>query len=313
MTTAAADLYREGVRRRAERDLAGAEAALRAVLEADPAHVGARFELGMTLLAQGRLKEGFDLYEWRALRRRRAPFMAANYAYPEWRGEPLAGKRLLVIGEQGFGDQILVARFLTRTGAAAVSYAGPPELERLLAPLVTDYIRTDTATERPQADRWLLSMSLPQRLGVDLEGLPAAPYLRAEAAPVAGRIGVAWRGAAYNPNDAYRTLPTDVVAGLLALPGAVSLLPEDTGAGDFQATAEMIAGLDLVISVDSAVAHLAGALGKPVWVLLGAHGLDWQWMAGRADSPWYPSARIFRQRAPGSWADVLAAVRAALA
>jgi len=304
--------YLAGQQARAERRLEDAIALLSQAVELDPAHAGARLELGMALLAAGRLTEGFAQYEWRELRRRRAAFMRANYAYPEWRGEPLAGKRLLVLGEQGFGDQILMARFLPRLDAAEVVYVGGAELERLFAQLPVRYLRQDLAKERPDADYWIFVMSIPERLGVTLESLPAGPYLHAPARHTGGRIGFAWQGAAYNPNDRFRSLPPEIVARLLGRPGVVSLQPRDTGAADFQATAEIVAGLDLVVSVDTAVAHLAGAMGKETLVMLGAHGLDWQWLAGRSDSPWYPSVRVIRQPAPGDWDAVAQAVEAAL-
>jgi tetratricopeptide (TPR) repeat protein len=306
-------LYRLGLEYRTARDLARAEPAFRRVLELAPGRAEPAYQLAQVLLAMGRYAEGWPLYELRELRRRRAAFMAEAYAYPEWQGEPLAGKRLLVLGEQGFGDQIMMARFLPRLGAGAITYAGPPELERLLSQLPLDYLRTDEAKARPEADYWAFSMSLAGRLGVTLENLPAAPYLAGQPRAGTARIGVAWKGAAYNSNDPFRSTPKDQAAALLALPGAISLEPEATGAADFQDTADLIAGLDLVISVDTAVAHLAGAMGKPVWVLLGAHGLDWQWLTERADSPWYPSARLFRQPAAGDWASVVAAVKGALA
>lgn len=290
----------------------GAEQAFRHVLEREPDHPEAGFQLALALLGQGKLAEAWPFYEGRELRARRGAFMRENYAYPEWKGEPLAGKRLLVIGEQGFGDQILTARFLTGLGAGAVTYAGPPELDRLVSQLGVDYLRTSEAKSRPQADYWLFSMSLPARLGARFETMPTAPYFRGHGAPRGG-IGVIAKGASYNPNDTFRSLPPDIAAELLAQPGAISLQPEANGAADFQDTADLIAGLDLVISVDTSVAHLAGAMGKPVWVLLSANGLDWQWMAGRPDSPWYPSARLFRQPAPGDWRSVMDAVRAELA
>jgi tetratricopeptide (TPR) repeat protein len=305
-------LYLQGLEYRTARDHARAEPAFRRALELAPGRPEPAYQLAQVLLAMGRYAEGWPLYELRELRRRRAAFMAGAYPYPEWQGEPLVGKRLLVIGEQGFGDQIMMARFLPRLEAGAVTYAGPPELDRLLSQLPIDYLRTDAAKTRPQADYWAFSMSLAGRLGVTLESVPAAPYLAGQARAATGRIGVAWKGAAYNANDPFRSMPRHQAAALLALPGAISLEPEATGAADFQDTADTIAGLDLVISVDTAVAHLAGAMGKPVWVLLGAHGLDWQWLTERADSPWYPSARLFRQPTAGDWASVVAAVGAEL-
>ncbi|MBL8556316.1 MAG: hypothetical protein JNL41_18725, partial [Phenylobacterium sp.] len=142
--------------------------------------------------------------------------------------------------------------------------------------------------------------------------LPSAPYLRAATRPAGGRIGVATRGNPGHSNDAHRSLPADVAAELLALPGAMSLEPEATGAKDFAETAAIVAGLDLVIAVDTAVAHLAGALGRPAWILLPRIFTDWRWMEGRADSPWYPTARLFRQASPGDWSAVLAEVRRTL-
>ncbi len=117
--------------------------------------------------------------------------------------------------------------------------------------------------------------------------------------------------AAGNPghrNDANRSLKPDQAADLLSLPGAISLRPEDTGAADFAETADIVAGLDLVISVDTAVAHLAGAMGKPVWILLPATGTDWRWLRDRTDSPWYPSAKLYRQSRGEGWDGVISRV-----
>jgi ADP-heptose:LPS heptosyltransferase len=126
-------------------------------------------------------------------------------------------------------------------------------------------------------------------------------------------VGLVTRGSPTHRNDAHRSLPDALAAELRAAPGAVSLHPEDSGARDLQETAEIIAGLDLVVTVDTAVAHLAGSLGKPTWVLLPAHGCDWRWLRDRLDSPWYPSVRLYRQAAPGGWSEVVAAVRRDLA
>ena len=125
------------------------------------------------------------------------------------------------------------------------------------------------------------------------------------------RIGLMTRGSPGHLNDAHRSLPAEQAARLAALPGAASLHPDDTGAGDMTETADLIAGLDLVISVDTSVAHLAGAMGKPTWILLPTIGLDWRWgLAGRRTA-WYPQARLFRQPRINDWPGVVDAVLAA--
>ena len=283
---------------RGTRDLQGAEGAYRRVLALDPAFPDAALFLGCTLLAQGRIGEGFGFYEQRPARRS----LAQKLSTPEWRGESLAGKRLFIWREQGFGDQIMMARFLSALGAAEAFYAGPPELERLFARLPVTYLATDAAgmVRVPAHDVWTLPMSLPHRLGVTARSLPNAPYLTGRPRAAGGRIGVAWRGNPANENDPFRILPASLAQRLLALPGAISLEPADTGALDFQDTADIMAGLDLVISVDTSAAHLAGALGRPMWVLLARHAFDWQWPRQGA-SAWYPSAGLFVQPRPGDW------------
>ncbi|HEX3363601.1 glycosyltransferase family 9 protein [Phenylobacterium sp.] len=291
-----------GVHLRMVRRLDEAEAAYRRTLALAPGYPKAAFDLGCVLVAQGRFDEGWALYEQRAARER---MLARNLAVPEWRGEPLAGKRLYIWREQGFGDQILAARFLPLPGAQRVTYAGQAPLRRLFEPLGVDFVEAAPAGPEPSGhDYWTLPLSLPHHLGAMAETLPSSPYLSGRAKPGGGRIGVVTRGAADNPNDRFRALPPEAAERLCALPGAISLDPADTGAADFQDTADIIAGLDLVISVDTAVAHLAGAMGRPVWVLLARHALDWQWPR-EEPSPWYPSARLFVQPQAGDWASVV--------
>jgi hypothetical protein len=192
----------------------------------------------------------------------------------------------------------------------------------------------------PPVDFHAPLLSLPLACGTTLATVPAeVPYLAADpalakiwrerfAARPGRRVGLAWAGRPSHPRDRERSLAPGQLAPLGEVPGVafVSLqlrrdgmaLPQfaiddaAAGFGDFADTAAAIAALDLVIAVDTAVAHLAGALGRPVWVLL-PHVPDWRWLMARADSPWYPTARLFRQARPGEWAPVLAAVKAALA
>ena len=286
---------------RTRRRLDEAEARYRRVLELDPAFPKAAFDLGCVLLAAGRDAEGWPLYDQREARQ---AMLQRKLSIPEWRGEPLAGKRLLVLAEQGFGDQIMMARFLSGLGAETVTYVGLPQLRRLFEQLSLTFVAGSPGGPAPPGhDYWVLPLSLPHRLGAGPERFPP-PYFSGTPGRAPGGVGVVWRGEPTNRNDRFRTLPEAEAARLLALPGAISLDPADSGATDFQATADIIAGLDLVITVDTAVAHLAGAMGRPVWVLLAAQALDWQWpRAGR--SPWYPQVRLFVQSTAGDWTSVV--------
>lgn len=295
-----------------------AETCLRRALELAPQSAITRHALGLVLLSQGRFAEGWPLADARhEIPQLRMP--KANLPYPEWRGEDLSGKRLLVYPEQGFGDVIQYARlapWLTSRGAAVTLFSHPA-LTRLFADsLGVQVIEATGQVEFPVPDYWVMSGGWVGRSGLTLDQIPNAPYLRAPAgSPTAGGgIGVVSRGRPEHANDANRSLAPAEAARLLALPGARSLQPEDTGARDFADTAALIAPLDLVISIDTAVAHLAAAMGKPTWIMLPAVGNDWRWMEGRNDTPWYPTARLFRQPGPGvGWDPVLAEVEAAAA
>ena len=158
-------------------------------------------------------------------------------------------------------------------------------------------------------DYWTSLLSLPGRLGVTLETLAAEPYLRAPDPQARQdgrfRVGLMTAGNAKYENDARRSLGADEARRLRELPGVeiVSLHPEDSG--DFVQTANIIAGLDLVISVDTSIGHLAGAMGKRTFLLVPGVGVDWRWMTGRTDSPWYPNHRLFRGASDGDWSPVL--------
>lgn len=291
--------------------LDAAAACYETALRLDPTAEQAALNLGNVRLAQGRFAEGWPLYEHRPERR---DAVVNRLDLPEWRGEPLEGKRLLVWSEQGFGDQILAARYLDQLPAAEVTVATQPELAPLFEQLPVRVLE-----RTPQSvfwgkdyDAWVLALSVPHRLGATVATTPTAPYLTGSALAEGG-VGLAWKGRPLP--DPGRSLPPELGAELMTLAGVTSLQPEDTGAPDFQATADLIAGLDLVISIDTSVAHLAGAMGKPCWVLLTHHARhDWRWLRGPGrDSFWYPSVEVIAQPRPGDWASVVAEVRRRLA
>ncbi len=323
--------------------LAEAIEACEAALALKPNLADAHWNLGIARLLGGDLPGGFAEYEWR----KRHPAHARDFnrlAGPEWQGEDLAGRTLLVLAEQGLGDAIMFARFLAplaQRGALVVLACDPRVLPLLArAPGVARAVRRDRPM--PECDFWLDQMSLPHRLGTTLATIPdAGGYLRPDVSRVAAwearlpkrragalRIGLAWAGNPLHSNDANRSCP---VAELLPLTGQaghdvislqvgpaaaearlLGLADHSAGLADFGETAGLLAGLDMLVTVDTAVAHAAAALGKPVWLML-PHAPDWRWLLRRADTPWYAQARLFRQPAPGDWAGVVAAIALALA
>ena len=298
----ACELSREG-------RLQEAEVLFRHSLAETPDNDEARINLAMAVLAQGRLSEGSALYEARLAR-----MSSPTLPVPRWNGGALDGKRVLIWPEQGLGDQIMVARYVHRLAARGcdVTFVCAPALVRLFEQSLPATVLPARGTINfPDPDVWLWAMSLLAAMGGT--PTPNAPYLRANPNRKQFRIGVATRGSPTNINDEHRSLPDEVASALLSLPEAGSLLPEDTGAVDMLETAEIIAGLELVISVDTSIAHLAGALGKPIWILLPAYATDWRWQLERRDTPWYPSAQLFRQPVPGDWTSVVSSVRHALA
>jgi hypothetical protein len=271
-----------------------------------------RLNLGYMRLGLGDFAGGWPLYEARA----EVPDQnAAKPGLPnEWQGEDLTGRSILVWPEQGFGDQIQFARYIPALveRGAAVTLVTPPPLARLFAGLGAEVVELSPSTTLPAPDTWSLIGSLPGKLG-SMDFRPT-PYLAAQAGGAAwarGKTGVVWRGRATHPNDRDRSLPSAALLEPLRDAG-LELVDLTEPAGDFADMAAIVAELDQVITVDTAVAHLAGALGKPVWILLPAFGQDWRWLQGRADSPWYPTARLFRQPRRGDWGAVVAEVTAAL-
>jgi hypothetical protein len=295
-----------------------AEYEFRDALAASPGDGVTELALASLYLSVGRYAEGWPLMAARAdLHPGVVPPITVNF--PEWRGEPLAGKSVLIWVEQGFGDQIQMARFansLKALGAARVTLGCRPVLADLFATLAgADAIIPIAVGDAVQVgthDYWTRYFSLPEPLGVTLETLPAQPYLSAPAdrrARWAGfgggaRVGLTWQASPTGFNGANKGLP-DALAQRLKDAGAVSLQPEDTGAADFADTAAIIEGLDLVVSIDTSVAHLAGAMGKRCWTLLPYLKCDWRWLRERTDSPWYPTMTLYRQTAPRDWSETV--------
>ena len=307
-----------------------------------PAYAEAHWNEALTRLLLGDFETGWRKYEWR-WRRETTP--ARVLPAPLWHGEALAGKTILLHAEQGAGDTIQFIRYasLVRARGGRVVFECPVPLRRLLEGVAGVAQLLAAGGELPPFDTHAPLLSLPSALATTVRTIPAElPYLQPRPDDVARwrkrfaeltglKVGLVWRGAAAHSNDRHRSIAASTFAGLTVLTEIdwiglqidaradeiAAFAPSpiyDAGAciTDWADTAAAIAQLDLVVTVDTAVAHLAGALGKPVWVML-AFAPDWRWLLGRADSPWYPSMRLFRQVAPGAWAEVLHEVRTALA
>jgi hypothetical protein len=266
---------------------------------------------------------------------------------PLWSGMRLPRDRVLLVGDQGFGDSIQFARYIPmvaeRCGEVVVGCS--PELAPLLrtvAGVTSVHTRWD---EIPRHLAHSLLSSLPGILGTELNSIPATiPYLQADPAlrsawaerlaplrqPGRRLVGLVWAGRPTHPNDGRRSLSLESLAPLARVDGvqlvslqkpvlardaaqfaALGLTDWSAEMTDFSQTLALVAELDLIITIDSAVAHLAGACGKPVWVMMPTPS-DWRWLLGRSDSPWYPSMQLFRQNAPGSWNQVLGDIISAL-
>ncbi|HLO76882.1 MAG TPA: tetratricopeptide repeat protein [Magnetospirillum sp.] len=314
-----------------------AEGILRHVAAIIPDMADAHFNLALLLLRQGRFQEGWKEYEWRWQRPDFQP-LRRPFVQPQWDGGELAGRTLLITAEQGFGDALQHCRFIAevaRRGARVVLECRPG-LTRLLAGVEGVAEVVELGAELPSFDLHVPLLSLPHLLGVAVGDLPGrVPYLAVPpgtddfadfAAGSEIKVGLVWAGSASRDRDRRRSLSPADLAPLLAVPGcrfhSLQVDGEPAPApvvtlverlGDFADTAAAVAALDVVISVDTAVAHLAGALGKPVWVMLSTPCDGFLWMDGRDDSPWYPSARLFRQERGGDWGGVVAAVAHALA
>ncbi len=321
--------------------------AYRRALAQEPGDAETHYNFSMTLLARGDLADGWREHEWRW----RTPQMAQahrGFKQRQWRGEPGEGRTLLIHAEQGLGDTLQFSRYAPMAAARGwrVVLEVPKPLVRLLGSLLGVEQVVGASDPLPAFDLHCPMMSLPLAFGTTLETVPAEiPYLHANPQAVAAwrarlaasgetgkRVGLVWAG---NPRresfllaaiDQRRSIDPALLAPLFDVPGVTyyslqkdgpaapaslpmtDCMPEMT---DFADTAALVANLDLVIAVDTAVAHLAASLGKPVW-LLDRFDACWRWLTGRRDSPWYPGLVLYRQATPGDWQSVVAEVAADL-
>jgi Tetratricopeptide repeat/Glycosyltransferase family 9 (heptosyltransferase) len=325
---------------RADGRLAEATRHFDAALAARPGFAQALWNRATTRLLAGDMPGGWADFEARwALPEVGPPQVLPR---PAWGGEPLAGRTILLQPEQGLGDTIQFARYAAVLSArgAAVVLGVQPELKRLMTTLPGTTAVVARGEPLPHFDCHLPLLSVPFVLRHGMTDLPCAtPYMRAEPEVAARwrerigagpglKVGLVWAGNPNHSNDANRSLPQGRLAPLLAVPGVrlfalqlgarrtdLAALPgvTDLGGGltDFAETAGALSALDLLVTVDTSPAHLAGALGRPVWLLLPAEP-DWRWMLGRGDSPWYPTMRLFRQQRRGDWTAPIQDVAAAL-
>jgi tetratricopeptide (TPR) repeat protein len=331
-------------------DLDDVEAALftyrKAVLGASSSCPQCHLALSLLLLLRGEYSEAWKEYEWRWAAMGQE-FQRPDPCRPQWDGSPLEGKTIVLCAEQGLGDILHFVRFATllHDRGATVWLFCPPytrPLTRLLATCPGVSRVVSEAGDLDDFDYQIPLGSLPAVLGITLDNLnTTVPYLIPPSGPWAAdpfgprrgdelRVGVVWGVDPGHPNWQERSCPVSAFRPLESVPGvelyglqfgpraAELLLPDsprmaDLSAvlGDFANTAALLQHLDLVVTVDTSMAHLAGAIGKPVWTLLPRRS-DWRWLLERGDTPWYPSMRLFRQREPGRWEPVIERVVAAL-
>lgn len=323
-----------------------ADAAFRQAIALNPALPECHFNLAILMLLRGEFAQGWREYEWRS-QFKDFPKPARVFTQRQWDGSDLVGRTIMLQTEQGFGDTFQFMRYVPLVAARGgrVLVACHQEMRQVLegAEGVAGWVGEGEAL--PAFDVYCPLLSLPLAFGTALASIPATvPYLRADEGKIAHwgrklggdkrclRVGLVWAGRAAHENDRNRSMSLAALAPLGQVPGVrfYSLQKGEAGLEaqrppegldvvdwtaeleDFSDTAGLIGQLDLVIAVDTAVVHLAGALGKAVWTLLPLVP-DWRWMLEREDSPWYPTMRLFRQRASGDWAGVVRRVCEALA
>ena len=310
----------------------------------NPDDAKAHWNLAICHLTLGEFALGWKEHEWRWQEEQRAGHRRA-FAQPLWLGQyPLDGRTILLHGEQGLGDTLQFCRYVELVAALGAKVV--LEVQPALGPLLRDLHGAAAVIAHgaglPAFDYHCPLMSLPLAFQTGLRSIPAAiPYIRSEPRQVAfwrdrlgarkrPRIGLAWSGSATHRNDRKRSIALSEVLPLLVdevewvslqtevRPADAALLAAGTSLrhfglelADFSDTAALAELMDLVIAVDTSAAHLAGAMGKPVWILLPFHP-EWRWMLDRNDCPWYPTARLIRQSATGDWAGVIRTARQAV-
>jgi tetratricopeptide (TPR) repeat protein len=304
-----------------------------------PDLAGAHFELSEALLLQGAFERGWREYEWR-FRIAGAGQLMPPTERPHWNGQPLATGRLLLIADQGFGDVIQFMRFIpwARSVCPDVVIACSRQLQSVVARLAPGVAMFDRWDQAPDYAAYASLSGLPQLYGVNLARIPAEPaYINAEperaaqwgtrlaglTPPGYRRIGIAWAGRPTHNNDFNRSATLSAFGPLADLPevvlvslqkgegqnqighylGRAPLLNVGPELADYEDTMAVLTHLDLVVTVDTSVAHLGGAMGRPTWVAL-PFAPDWRWLLSRNDTPWYPSVRLFRQDVPREWGAV---------
>ena len=311
---------------------------LKRAIELDPGHETARFNLAVSLLLQGNYKDGWAAYEdrWNFEHLRGALPVLPR---PRWTGQDLTGKTILVIGEQGIGDTVQFSRFavnLQQLGAQVV-FAVSDNMISLFGS--NDIIKQTVGfgNNLPDFDFWTPAMSIPGFLGITLDNLSSPlSYINPNQTTVSQwaarlgikkrlRIGFSWTGRRDTWINQHKSVPFELIAdmikknpnydwinlqvdatesenqmlesiGCATYPGTISCMSD---------TAGLIACMDVVVSVDTAISHLSGAIGKPTWIMLNQYAQDWRWLLRRSDSPWYPSVRLFRQPNMDNWKPVL--------
>jgi tetratricopeptide (TPR) repeat protein len=310
-----------------------------------PDYAEAHFNRSHALLVTGGLDEGWQEYEWRFAVAR----YNRNFDRPSWSGESLARQTILIHAEQGFGDTLQFIRYVPAVAerGGKIVLEVPKPLVRLARTVAGASEVVAAGDPLPKFDRHCPMLSLPRILKTNIATIPnIVPYLSAETErvetwreclPKEGlKIGIAWQGNPLASMDKRRSVPLIAFAPIAAMPGVrlislqkhdgldqLHLLPAgmqvetfgpdfDAGPDAFLDTAAIMMCLDVVIACDTSVAHLAGALGRPIWLAL-SHNPDWRWLTERTDSPWYPNARLFRQKQPGDWRGVMGEIAVALA